>query len=167
MGTSRWPGGEAYDARVHIPIRREDPDPAAVASILDDLPESASMPRRTEDYLAAAEHMVTYLATTPEGESVGVLLLEPHFRESVEVYVMAVRKGYLRQGIGRRLLAVVESDARAFGARLVVVKTIGPSDPNPRAAATRAFYHDVGFLPVEEFADMWDGRPALMMIKTL
>jgi GNAT superfamily N-acetyltransferase len=150
-----------------VHIRREDPDPAAVASILADLPEGISMPRTTEAYLAAAEHMVTYLATTPEGEPIGVLLLEPHFRESVEVYVMAVRKGYLRQGIGRRLLAAVEADARAFGARLVVVKTIGPSDPNPRAAATRAFYHDVGFLPVEEFGDVWEGRPALMMIKTL
>ncbi|MCW5953628.1 MAG: GNAT family N-acetyltransferase, partial [Propionibacteriaceae bacterium] len=154
-------------ARVHIPIRREDPDPAVVASILADLPEGVSMPRPNETYLAAAEHMVTYLATTPAGDTVGVLLLEPHFRESVEVYVMAVRKGYLRQGIGRRLLAVVEADARAFGARLVVVKTIGPSDPNPRAAATRAFYHDVGFLPVEEFQDWWEGRPALMMIKAL
>ena len=125
------------------------------------------MPRPTDAYLAAAEHMVTYLATTSEGESVGVLLLQPHFRESVEVYVMAVRKGYLRQGIGRRLLAAVEADARAFGARLVVVKTIGPSDPNPRAGATRAFYRDVGFLPVEEFDNVWDGRPALMMIKAL
>lgn len=148
-------------------IRREDPDPAAVAAILADLPESASMPRPTGAYLAAAEHMVTYLATTPEGAAVGVLLLEPHFRESVEVYVMAVRKGYLRQGIGRRLLAAVEADARAFGARLLVVKTIGPSDPDPRAGATRAFYREVGFLPVEEFGDVWDGRPALMMVKAL
>lgn len=152
---------------MYFPIRREDPDPVTVASILADLPESASMPRPAQDYLAAAEHMVTYLATTEQGEAIGVLLLEPHFRESVEVYVMAVRKEYLRQGIGRRLLAVVEADARAFGARLLVVKTIGPSDPNPRAAATRAFYHDVGFLPVEEFENVWEGRPALVMVKVL
>ena len=152
---------------MYIPIHREDPDPATVASILADLPEGISMPRPNEVYLAAAEHMVTYLATTDEGEKVGVLLLQPHFDESVEVYLMAVRKGYLRQGIGRRLLAAVEADAKAFGVKLVEVKMIGPSDPNPRAAATRAFYHDVGFLPVEEFPDTWEGRPALIMIKAL
>ncbi|MCA0251206.1 MAG: GNAT family N-acetyltransferase [Actinobacteria bacterium] len=152
---------------MHILIGREDPDPAVVASILADLPEGVSMPRPTDVYLAAAEHMVTYLATTSEGDAVGVLLLEPHFEEAVEVFVMAVRKGYLRQGIGRRLLAAVEADARAFGVRLVEVKTLGPSDPTPRAAATRAFYRDVGFLPVEEFPGWWEGRPALVMIKSL
>jgi len=152
---------------VHITIGREDPAPAAVAAVLAELPEGVAMPRPTASYLAAAEHMVTYLATTAEGEVVGVLLLEPHFEESVEVYLMAVRSGYLRQGIGRRLLAVIEADARAFGVRLVEVKTVGPSDPNPRAAATRAFYRDVGFLPVEEFPGLWEGKPALVMIKAL
>lgn len=152
---------------MYITIGREEPDPTVVGSILADLAEGASMPRPTEVYLAAAEHMVTYLAATPDGEAVGVLLLEPHFRESVEVYLMAVRTSHLRQGIGRRLLAAVEADARAFGARLVEVKTLGPSDPSPRAAATRAFYHDVGFLPVEEFPALWEGRPALVMIKVL
>jgi len=149
------------------PIRREDPDPAVVAAILADLPEGVSMPRPTEVYLTAAQDMVTYFAHTEQGEKVGVLLLQPHFEESVEVYLMAVKKGYLRQGIGRRLLAAVEADAKAFGVKLVEVKMIGPSDPNPRAAATRAFYHDVGYLPVEEFPDTWEGRPALIMVKAL
>lgn len=159
--------GGSYDARVYITIHREDPDPAVVASVLADLPEGASMPRPTEVYLTAAEHMVTYLATTEDDEVIGVLLLQPHFEESVEVYLMAVRTGFLRQGIGRRLLAAVESDARAFGARLIEVKTLGPSESSPRASATRRFYRDVGFLPVEEFPGWWEGRPALVMIKAL
>lgn len=138
-----------------------------MATILADLPDGVSMPRATDTYLTAAQEMVTYLAMTAEDEPVGVLLLQPHFHESAEVFLMAVRTGYLRQGIGRRLLAVVESDARAFGTRLIEVKTVGPSDPNPRAAATRAFYHDMGFLPVEEFPRLWEGRPALVMVKPL
>jgi len=152
---------------VDITVRRTDPDPAVAASVLADLPVGYGLPHDVADYVAAAGHMVTYHAVAGDGQVVGVLLLEPHFPEAVEVYLMAVRSAYLRQGIGRRLLAAVEGDARAFGTRLIQLKTIGPSNPDPRSAATRAFYLEMGFLPVEEIPGLWGSNPALVMIKVL
>ena len=64
-------------------------------------------------------------------------------------------------------MAGVEGDARAFGTRLIQVKTIGPSNPDPRYDATRAFYQDMGFLPVEEVHGLWHANPALVMVKVL
>jgi len=152
---------------VDITVRRTDPTPEAAASVLADLPAGYVLPHDVADYVAAAGHMVTYHALAGDGEVVGVLLLEPHFPEAVEVYLMAVRNSHLRQGIGRRLLASVEGDARAFGTRLIEVKTIGPSNPDPRFAATRAFYQEMGFLPVEEIPGLWGNKPALVMVKVL
>ncbi|MDQ7992218.1 MAG: GNAT family N-acetyltransferase [Propionicimonas sp.] len=152
---------------MHITVRRTEPDAAVAASVLADLPEGYVLPHAVADYQAAATHMVTYHAVAEDAEVVGVLLLEPHFRESVEVYLMAVRSAYLRQGIGRRLLAAVEGDARAFGTRLIQAKTLGPSHPDPRYAATRAFYDEMGFLPVEEIHGLWPDKPALLMVRVL
>lgn len=150
---------------MYFTVRRTEPAPEVTASILADLPEGLVLPHSREFYLEAARDMVTYQALTEDGEPVGVLLLEPHFHETVEVHLMAVRSDYLRKGIGRRLLAEIEADARAFGTRLIEVKTIGPSDPSPDAAASRVFYQEMGFLPVEEVHGLWDGKPALIQVK--
>lgn len=152
---------------MYFTVRRTEPAPEVTASILADLPEGIVLPHSTEHYVEAARDLVTYLALSADGEAVGVLLLEPHFHETVEVQLMAVRSAYLRQGIGRRLLAEIEADARAFGTRLIEVKTIGPSDPVPGSAASRVFYQDMGFLPVEEVHGLWDGRPGLIQVKVV
>lgn len=148
-------------------VRRTEPAPEVTASILADLPAGIVLPRPEAFYLEAAREMVTYLALTDADEAVGVLLLEPHFPETVEVHLMAVRSAYLRQGIGRRLLAEIEADARAFGTKLIEVKTVGPSDPDPGSAASRLFYEDMGFLAVEEVRGLWGAKPALIQVKVV
>ncbi len=51
--------------------------------------------------------------------------------------------------------------------RLLEVKTLGPSDPDPGYARTRHFYETRGFLPLEE-TDVWgEGTPGLFMVKPL
>lgn len=152
---------------MHFTVRRSDPAPEVTASILADLPGGIVLPRPDAFYLEAARDMVTYLALTEDGDAVGVLLLEPHFPETIEVHLMAVRSAYLRQGIGRRLLGAIEADAKAFGTRLIEVKTVGPSDPDPGSAASRLFYEDMGFLAVEEVRGLWDAKPALIQVKVV
>ena len=80
----------------------------------------------------------------------GVVLLEHHFPETTEVHFMAVARERHRQGIGTRLLDAVEAQQRGRGARLLEVKTLGPSRPDAEYDRTRAFYRARGFLPVEE-----------------
>ena len=100
-------------------------------------------------------------SAAPEaGGLIGVVLLEQHFPTSAEIHLMAVARRWHRRGVGRALLAATEDHARCLGARLLTVKTLGPSDPDASYATTRAFYEAMGFVPVEEFTTVWPGPPA-------
>ncbi|WP_170177121.1 GNAT family N-acetyltransferase [Myceligenerans xiligouense] len=103
----------------------------------------------------------------PVADVTGILLLDPRYDSTAEVHLLAVRREHHRTGIGRALLRRAEDDMRARGVRLLTVKTFGPSRPDPGYDRTRAFYEAVGFLPVEEFPDMWAENPCLLMAKVL
>ena len=47
------------------------------------------------------------------------------------------------------------------------VKTLGPSRPNAEYAATREFYRQMGFRPLEENGLWGATNPCLMLIKHL
>lgn len=52
-------------------------------------------------------------------------------------------------------------------ARLLEVKTLGPSHPDPAYARTRRFYEKMGFLALEE-TDLWgEDTPCPIMVKSL
>ncbi|WP_164544994.1 GNAT family N-acetyltransferase [Antribacter gilvus] len=98
----------------------------------------------------------------------GILLLNHRYPTSAEVFLLAVRRARHRTGIGRALLAQVEEDLRSQGVRLLSVKTLGPSQPDPEGYdRTRAFYQACGFVPVEEFPDLWPDNPCLLLVKVL
>jgi ribosomal protein S18 acetylase RimI-like enzyme len=80
---------------------------------------------------------------------------------------MAVDPSWHRRGVGSALVAAIETHLGAEGIRLLHVKTLGASDPDPGYARTRAFYQSVGFLPLEETRDLWPGTPCLIMVKPL
>ena len=148
--------------------RRPGNNRAAVESILADLPQWFGRPESNAVYAAAGERLPGYLATTPEGEDIGVVLVEQHFPQTAEVHVMAVRARWHRHGVGRALLDAVEADLRAAGTRVLTVKTLGFSDPDEGYRMTRDFYLAVGFVPLEEFADFWGpGTPCVLLAKAL
>ena len=65
------------------------------------------------------------------------------------------------------MIDAIEKDAVARGVRLLSVKTLGPSDPDPGYARTRHFYEASGFLALEE-TELWGaGTPCLLMVKPL
>lgn len=81
---------------------------------------------------------------------------------------MAVLPGHHRQGIGRDLLRHAEAVARSRGGRWLHVKTLGPSDPYPPYARTRAFCEGMGFAPLFETKELWgEKNPALVSVKPL
>lgn len=151
----------------------------AAHDILEELPEWFGIDRFTHEYVDAAAKFPNYVAVAASGSSVidgsalavedvlGVLLLDQRYPTSAEVHLLAVRRKHHRSGIGRSLLARVEQDLRAQGVRLLSVKTLGPSCPDPGYDQTRAFYGASGFHPVEEFADLWLDSPCLLMTKAL
>ena len=124
------------------------------------------------EYVEAAGRLPTFLARPRPrpgagAEPVGALLLERHFPAAAEIHLLAVERSWHRRGVGRALVEAAERSLVADGVKLLSVKTLGPSHPDEAYAATRLFYAALGFLPVEELADLWPGNPCLIMVKPL
>jgi GNAT superfamily N-acetyltransferase len=138
---------------------------AACASILAEIPEWFGMPESNANYARLAEEGPAYVVEI-DGAVEGLMILKPHFESAVEVYFLAVRPGRHRNGIGRALIEAADAFAAARGASYLTVKTLGPSAEYEPYARTRAFYRAVGFLPLEEFTELWNPEnPALFMVR--
>lgn len=148
-------------------VRRRDP--VAVREILASVPEWFGIPEANEAYVEDAGRLPSYLAVDghDDGTVVGVALLHEHFPLSRELHLIAVRRDRHRQGVGRELLAAVESDLRADGVRILEVHTVGPSNENEGYARTREFYRAQGFVAMNELQRIdWNG-PTLILVKPL
>jgi GNAT superfamily N-acetyltransferase len=141
-------------------------DPEATGRILAALPDWFGIPEANEHYVRAAATKQSYLARV-EDSTVGVALIDRHFPQTGEIHLIAVAPEHHRSGVGSALVAAVEADLRADGARLLEVKTVGASHDDAGYADTRHFYEGRGFLPLEEITNLdWDG-PTLILIKPL
>ena len=131
-------------------------------AVLRDLPDWFGIEEATRDYIESAATLPTF-AVEPDA---GFLSIKRHTALAAEIYVMGVRRTHHRQGIGRALVEAAESWCRTRRIRYLQVKTLGPSRPDEGYAATRAFYEDVGFVPLEELHGLWDeANPALILVK--
>ena len=147
--------------------RHASGDRDAVRAILDDLPGWFGRPEANAAYVAAADTFPNYFAVEPAGERLGVALVQQHFPVAAEIHLIAVKAGWHRRGVGRALLTTIEGDLRQAGTRMLTVKTLGRADPDEGYRRTRMFYEGMGFVPLEEFADLWPGTPCLFMAKPL
>jgi GNAT superfamily N-acetyltransferase len=119
------------------------------------------------DYADAARRLPTLVAR--EGPAcVGFLTLAQRTPEAAEILAMGVLPDRHRRGIGRRLVEAAAERAAAAGARLLQVKTLGPSHRSEHYARTRAFYEALGFIALEETTAFWGAEnPCLIMVKPL
>lgn len=156
----------SYGPVVAIVVAKAGPEPELVGSLLRSLPGWFGIEESTQEYIEAAKRLPTLVAKEG-GTPVGVLLWERHFPETAEIHLMAVDPSHHRRGVGRALVDRLEEAMRADGVRLLSVKTLGPSRPDPNYDRTRLFYSACGFLPVEEFHDLWPENPCLLMVKSL
>ncbi|HVV20350.1 MAG TPA: GNAT family N-acetyltransferase [Pseudonocardiaceae bacterium] len=138
----------------------------ATARLLGALPTWFGIPESNAGYVESARHLPAVVASVGT-DVVGVLLYRRHFPEAAEIHLMAVDPSWHRRGVGRALVDAVVADLVRDGCRLLRVKTLGPSHPDTGYALTRAFYRAMGFLPVEETADLWPGNPCLIMVRWL
>jgi len=150
---------------VTVEVGRHWPD--AVSALLRDLPEWFGIEASNRAYVAAAE-ILDNTAAILDGEIVGICLVRHHTATASEIELLAVRSDLHGRGVGRLLLARVESDLRTRGNTLLQVKTRGPSLPSPAYERTRAFYEAMHFVPLEERTDIWGPEnPCLISVKTL
>src|SRR5690349_5882170 len=83
--------------------------PEAVESLLHGLPEWFGIEESVRGYIDSARTLAT-VAALVDGEVVGVCLVRDHTPVTSEIELLAVRRDLHRGGIGRLLVARVESD---------------------------------------------------------
>jgi GNAT superfamily N-acetyltransferase len=131
------------------------------------LPEWFGLEAAILNYEKEIEKLPTFLAEA-DGHTLGFLTLKQHTSYAAEILVMAVERDAQRGGIGRALVAAAEAHACRLGIEYLQVKTLGPSNPDPAYARTRAFYEAMRFRPLEEFKQLWDeNNPCLVLVKKL
>ncbi len=141
--------------------------PEDVGRLLRGLPEWFGIEQSILTYIEAARTLPS-VAAVRDGDVVGVCVVRRHTLVAAEIEVLAVERALHRQGVGRRLVEQVESDLRADGVRLLEVKTLGPSGQSKEYERTRAFYESIGFLALEERADIWGpDNPCLISVKPI
>jgi N-acetylglutamate synthase-like GNAT family acetyltransferase len=137
-----------------------------VERILRALPDWFGIESALQDYVEhARSHPV--IGAWCDQRVVGIVVVQSTSEVACEVHLLAVDPGLHRRGVGRALMTAVEQQLTDSPARLLHVKTLGPSYPDAHYARTRAFYESVGFLPMEELHDFWPGNPCLIMVKSL
>lgn len=134
--------------------------------ILRLLPEWFGIEEAILHYVHEIDTLPTFLARNQQ-QVVGFLSVKQHNEFAAEIYVMAVHPQFHRQGIGGQLVEVAEEVLREQSIEFLQVKTLGTSRPHPHYAKTREFYRSLGFKPLEEFLEFWEGNPCLLMVKTL
>ncbi len=140
---------------------------AICGAILATLPDWFGIEASNAAYVRDVECMAMFAAFDGK-QPIGFLALDQHSPEVFENHVLGVRPQFHRQGLGRALMTRAEDYARSRAARLLTVKTLAPSHPDPGYALTRRFYQAMGFFPVEEFPTLWNPEnPCLFMAKIL
>lgn len=140
--------------------------PAACEAVLRSLPQWFGIEASLLGYARSAARLPTWTANVA-GDVVAFLSVERHFPTSAEVHCIAVHASQRSRGVGRALLGTVERWLAADGVRLLQVKTLGPSRPDAHYDRTRRFYEQYGFVPLEEFKELWPGNPCLQLARTI
>ena len=135
--------------------------------ILRSVPEWLGQEQTNLQYLRDIDVNPTAIVTSGD-KAIGFLSLLEHNQFSAEINIMAVHRDYHRQGAGKLLMDVTEEDLRAKGVRFLQVKTLSDKHPDWRYKNTRAFYMAVGFVPLQEFPELWNAQnPCLQLVKAL
>ncbi|RLZ04478.1 N-acetyltransferase [Kocuria tytonicola] len=154
-------------ARGEWRAERDGQVPEDLSRLLGTVPEWFGRDEENAKYIDAARSKETWTVRDPSWRVVGVTLVDRHFPHVVEIHLTVVDRSVHGHGVGSAMLDAVETNSRARGVKLLEVKTLGPSHPDPGYARTRKFYERCGFLPVEETALWGEGTPCLIMVKPL
>ena len=132
----------------HIAIRKASPGDAGIISTLTDAAYAKYVPLMgrkpqpmTADYQQIlAEHPVWILWVGEQPAGVLVLMHEP---EAMLIYSVAIAPEYQKRGLGRRMLARAEAEARAAGYDTIRLFT------NALMEANIALYTRLGYIETQ------------------
>jgi ribosomal protein S18 acetylase RimI-like enzyme len=135
--------------------------------ILRRLPNWFGIEKAIVEYASTVGDTI-FIAAMNENQAVGFISLKLNNRYTGDVYVLGVLPEFHRQGIGSCLVDLAEQYLKDHGVRFMMVKTLGETHPDENYKLTRNFYYKKGFLPLEEFSEIWGKEnPCLIMVKSL
>ena len=147
-------------------IKSKDEKSRICKEIIEKLPNWFGLESANKEYIEKSADTDFYTAYMFEKE-VGFFSIISHFKETSEIYVCGILPDFHRLGIGSKLLRKVEEDLKKKK-KFLTVKTLSSSHPDKGYAKTREFYKACGFVPVEEFKELWGKEnPCLFLVKAL
>lgn len=134
--------------------------------IMRSLPQWFGIETAIVQYVKDIEQLPTFIAVE-DNQTIGFLTIKIHNQFAAEIYVMGVLPQFHRNGIGSSLINKAEKFLKQDNVEYLQVKTLGESHPDKYYALTRNFYLQMGFKPIEEFSQIWEDTPCLLMVKGL
>jgi GNAT superfamily N-acetyltransferase len=129
------------------------------------LPRWFGRPESNAAYVAGASQREAFAARV-DGRACGLIVIEPHFLHTCNIWWLGVRPDRHRHGVGRALVEHVASMARSRGQRWLAVETMSPRSGSPEYEMTRRFYEALGFLPFVAFEPA-PGDHMMWMLRSL
>ncbi|HAT8180109.1 TPA: GNAT family N-acetyltransferase [Legionella pneumophila] len=112
--------------------------------ITKDLPEYFGLPEANEHY-ATGVRTRTNFAAKKENDIIGLISIDFPYPHNANIYWMAVRRDFHRQGVGKQLIEAACHFAKTQKAITITVETISPSESEGNYLKTYQFYQSVGF----------------------
>lgn len=150
-------------------LRDEKELKAIITEILLDLPEWFGIPESTKEYIEEGSKMPTFVAYIQD-HPCGFVSMKKADADTLELYVIGVKKSYHRNGIGSQLIDHVENYAKCHNFSKLRVLTLDESyEPfDIPYDHTRKFYESFGFIKTKVDRAIWgENCPCLIMYKQI
>lgn len=113
-------------------------------TITMDLPEYFGFPEANEHYAIGVKTRTNF-AAKDDDNYIGLVSIDFPYSNNANIYWMAVRSDFHRQGVGKQLIEAACHFAKTQGAITITVETLSPSESEENYLKTYLFYQSVGF----------------------
>jgi N-acetylglutamate synthase-like GNAT family acetyltransferase len=135
-------------------------------AVLRSLPQWFGIEQAIQEYEQDLENLDGFVALLDES-IVGFVGLKRYGKYAIEINVIGVLPDQRRRGIGKQLLNHVEENTTTPETKLLHMKTLAPSDPDPNYAETRAFWESRGYMPMDAHLLWGNENPCQVMVKPI
>lgn len=135
-------------------------------TVTKDLPEYFGLPEANEHYAIGVTKCANF-AAQKDGNYIGLVAIDFPYPNNANIYWMAVKRDYHRQGVGRKLIDAACHFAKKKGAITITVETLSPSESEENYLKTYLFYQSAGFNSLFDLKPVGYEWNMVYMVKSL
>lgn len=117
---------------------------ALCQTFTQELPEYFGLPEANEHYTIGVAKRINF-AAKKDDNYIGLISIDFPYSNNANIYWMAVKPSFHRQGIGKQLIDTACHFAITQTAKTITVETLSPSESEDNYLKTYRFYQSVGF----------------------